>query len=145
MAEIIRGASAQWNGTLKEGNGQLSTDSGVLKGIEYTFATRFENQPGTNPEELIGAAHAACYSMAFGNTLGGKGYKVNHIKTHAAVTLSGPQPGGRRVLKIVLTTRGNVEGIDNDTFKAIALEAEQGCPISNALRAVPIEVDAALE
>jgi lipoyl-dependent peroxiredoxin len=145
MSEIHRGASAQWNGTLKEGNGQFSVDSGAIKDVAYTFATRFENAPGTNPEELIGAAHAACYSMAFGNTLGGKGFKVNHIRTHAAVTLSGPQPGGRRVLKIVLTTRGNVEGIDAATFAAVALEAEQACPISNALRSVPIEVDAALE
>lgn len=145
MADIVRGASAVWNGNLKEGNGQVSTESKTLNDAPYTFVSRFETGPGTNPEELVGAAHAACYSMAFANTLAGKGYTVHYVKTQAAVTISPPRPGGRRLTQILLTIRGKVDGIDNATFVEVAKEAHAACPISNALSAVPIELDAALE
>lgn len=145
MADIVRGADAVWHGTLKEGNGQITTDSGTLNNTPFTFVSRFETGSGTNPEELIAAAHAGCYSMQLGSTLSNKGFSVQDIHTRADVTLSAPQPGGRRILKIVLTTRGKVTGIDNATFVEIAREAEQQCIIANALRAVPMELDAALE
>ena len=144
MSDIVRHASAQWNGTIKEGSGTFGVGSGVIKEVPYTFAARFETAPGTNPEELIGAAHAACFTMNLTGTLGKHGFTAKTIDTTATVTLSGPQPGGRKITKILLTTRASVEGIDAAKFAEVATEAEQTCPISNALRAVTIELDAAL-
>ncbi|MCS7222744.1 MAG: OsmC family protein [Anaerolineae bacterium] len=144
MADIRRTAEAVWYGDLRGGNGKISSASGVLKDVPYSFATRFENSPGTNPEELIAAAHAACYSMAFAHTLSGKGYKPESIETRAICHLT-PQPtGGFRITKMRLETRGRVPGLDEATFQQIALEAEKGCPVSNALRSIEIEVDAKL-
>lgn len=144
MADILRSASAVWNGEVRGGNGQISTQSTVLSDSAYSFATRFEQAEGTNPEELLAAAHAACYSMAFAATLGRKGFKPQHIQTKATCSLT-PQPGGFKITKMHLETRGQVEGIDDATFKQIAQEAEQSCPVSNAFRNnLEIEVDAAL-
>jgi lipoyl-dependent peroxiredoxin len=144
MADIERSASAVWNGEVRGGNGQISSASGVLNDTSYSFATRFEQANGTNPEELIAAAHAACYSMAFAATLGRKGFKPQQIETRATCSLT-PQTAGFKISKMRLETRGQVEGIDEATFKQVAQEAEQSCPVSNALRgSVQIELDAAL-
>ncbi len=145
MADIERTAEAVWNGELRGGNGTISSTSGVLDNTPYSFATRFEQAPGTNPEELIAAAHAACYSMAFAGTLGRKGHKPQMIQTRAICSLAPQQPSGFKITKMRLETRGKVDGMDEATFKQIADEAEKGCPVSNALRgSLEIEVDASL-
>ncbi len=146
MADIERTADATWRGDLRGGTGTISSTSGVLHDTGYSFATRFENKPGTNPEELIAAAHAACYSMAFANTLARKGHMPESVHTTATCILS-PQPsGGFKITGMRLVTRGRVPGIDDATFKQIAHEADQGCPVSNLLRpGLQIQVDAALE
>jgi osmotically inducible protein OsmC len=144
MADIQRGAEATWEGEIKGGAGRISSGSGVLSDTPYSYATRFESAPGTNPEELIAAAHAACYSMAFAATLGRKGHKPERIHTTATCSLT-PQTGGFKISKVRLETRGSVEGMDEATFQEIAREAEAACPVSNALRGgVEIELDAKL-
>lgn len=145
MAGIRRTAEAVWNGNLREGNGRISSGSGVLKSTPYSFSTRFEDEPGTNPEELIAAAHAACYNMAFAHTLDSRGYRPERIETQAICTLSPQKAGGFRITRMRLETRGQVPGIDEATFKQIAQEAEKGCPVSSALRGgLEIELDAGL-
>lgn len=144
MAAIKRTASAVWNGDLPSGNGKITTSSGVLKETPYSFKTRFEDGAGTNPEELIAAAHAACYSMAFAFTLSNKGYQPTSVETRAICSLE-PQPaGGFKITKMQLESQAQVPDIDVATFKEIAKEAEAGCPVSNALRAVEIELEATL-
>jgi osmotically inducible protein OsmC len=144
MASIGRTAEAEWRGDLRKGSGTITSPSGVLVQTPYSFRTRFEDEPGTNPEELVAAAHAACYSMAFANTLAGKGYEPESIGTRAVATLSLGE-GGARITKMLLITHGKVPGIDAETFGQIAREAEKGCPVSNALRGGPeIEVQATL-
>lgn len=145
MADIERTAEAVWNGDLRGGNGQISATSGVFHDAPYSFATRFEQKPGTNPEELIAAAHAACYSMAFAGTLGRKGYKPQQIHTRATCKLT-PQPsGGFKITGMLLETRGQVDEMDEATFKQVAEEAEKSCPVSNVLReGLKIELNAAL-
>ncbi len=145
MAEIKRVGEGVWTGGLRDGEGRLSTASSVLNNVPYSFGTRFEQEPGTNPEELIATAHAACYSMAFAATLERKGYKPQRIHTRATCSLVPLEAGGFKIAKMHLETRGQVEGLDDATFKEIAQEAEAGCPVSNALRgSVEIELDAAL-
>jgi osmotically inducible protein OsmC len=145
MADIQRTAEAMWKGDLRSGNGRITSNSGVLKDTPYSFATRFKDAPGTNPEELIAAAHAACYSMAFADTLSGKGYQPERIETHAICSLSSQQEGGFRITKMRLETRGQVPGIDETTLRQVAQEAERACPVSNALRGgVEIELNATL-
>ncbi|NIO72568.1 MAG: OsmC family peroxiredoxin [Anaerolineae bacterium] len=145
MADIQRTAEAVWSGDLRGGNGRIASRSGVLKDTPYSFATRFEDSPGTNPEELIAAAHAACYSMAFAHTLSSKGYQPERIETRAICSLSPQEGNGFKITKMRLEARGQVPGIDEATFRQIAQEAERGCPVSNALRGgVAIELDATL-
>lgn len=145
MADIKRTAKAVWNGDLRGGKGRIASSSGVLKDTPYSFATRFKDAPGTNPEELIAAAHAACYSMAFADTLSSKGYQPERIETHAICLLSPREEGGFKITKMRLETRGQVPGIDETTFRQVAQEAERGCPVSNALRGgVEIELEAIL-
>ena len=145
MADIERHAYAVWNGDLRGGNGEINSASGVLKDTAYNFATRFENGKGTNPEELIAAAHAACYSMALAATLVRKGHQPQRIETRAICHLTPQQPSGFKITKMRLETRGQVEGMDEATFGEIAREAEKGCPVSNALRGgLEIELDAKL-
>ena len=123
-------ASAIWTGSLKEGKGSISTATGVLKDANYSFATRFEGaDSGTTPEELIAAAHASCYSMALGATLGGEGFTPDKIETHAAVTLAKVE-GGFAVTKIALTTTASVPGVSEEAFQKAAAGAKAGCPIS---------------
>ena len=123
-------ASAVWTGSLKEGKGTISTATGVLNNANYSFATRFEGaSSGTTPEELIAAAHASCYSMALGATLGGEGFTPKSIETHAAVTLAKVE-GGFAVTKIALTTTASVPGVSEEAFQKAAAGAKAGCPIS---------------
>ena len=145
MPDIKRSADAMWMGDLRSGNGRITTGSNVLKDESYSFGTRFKDSPGTNPEELIAAAHAACYSMAFAHTLSGKGHQPEEIKTRATCTVSPKEGGGFRITKMRLEVRGQVSGIDEATFRQIADEADKGCPVSNALRGgMEIELDVAL-
>ncbi|MFH7024688.1 MAG: OsmC family protein [Heteroscytonema crispum UTEX LB 1556] len=145
MAALKRTADAVWRGDLKSGKGEISATSGVLKDTPYSFATRFENSPGTNPEELIAAAHAACFSMAFAFTLSEKGYKPESVQTQATCTVEPQKTGGFKITKIHLETRGKIPDIHAETFQQIAQEAEKGCPVSNALRGgVEIELNASL-
>lgn len=133
MADIERTADAVWQGGLRGGKGEVSAPSGVLKQEAYSFITRFENAPGTNPEELVAAAHAACFSMAFSAALEGKGFKPEKIATHATLLMN-KGPSGFRITGMRLEVTGIVPGIDETTFKQIAVEAEKGCPISALLR-----------
>jgi len=145
MADIKRKSEAVWEGRLRDGKGRISSGSGVLNDTAYSFVTRFEDKPGTNPEELIAAAHAACYSMALANTLDGKGYQPEQIETQATCHLSSQQGGGFKISKMHLVVRGRVPGIDLQLFQQIAHEADGKCPVSNLLReGLEIEVEASL-
>lgn len=137
----IKKAEAIWKGDLKSGNGTMKLGSGSYEG-EFSFATRFGDEAGTNPEELIGAAHAGCFSMAFSNELDKAGFTPNSVETHAEVTLDG---GTAAITTIKLITKGDVPNIDNDKFQEIAQAAKKGCPVSKALTGVDIELDATLE
>lgn len=140
MTPIQRTASGTWHGDLKSGKGSIDATSGVLSGTPFSFATRFENAKGTNPEELIAAAHAACFSMAFSNFLSGKGHVPDTITTKATISLE-----DGKINKMHLETRGRVAALDNAAFKQLAVEAEKGCPVSNLLRnGLTITLDAAL-
>jgi len=138
----IRKASAIWEGNLINGKGTVEVESGLFKG-SYSFLSRFEKEKGTNPEELLGAAHAACYSMAFSSMLGEKGYKPIKISTEANVSIE-KNGGGFSITKILLVTRGEVPGIDKETFSKIANEAKVGCPVSKALAATKIDLESIL-
>lgn len=134
MAEIRRTGSAIWRGDLRRGKGKIASSSGALEEETYTFGTRFEDQPGTNPEELIAAAHAACFSMAFSATLADKGYIPEQIETKATCIMTSQKGGGFKISKMQLDVTGKVPGLDEATFKRIAEEADKGCPVSNLLR-----------
>jgi lipoyl-dependent peroxiredoxin len=128
-----RTASAVWNGTLKEGKGKISTQSGVLKDSQYSFSTRFENGIGTNPEELIAAAHAGCFTMALSNQLTTAGLPPESLETKVAVTFDRTD-AGPTITKIVLTTVAKVPGADKAAFDKAANEAKSGCPISRLFK-----------
>lgn len=132
---IKRTANAQWNGGLIDGNGRMKFGSGAFDG-QYSFSSRFENGTGTNPEELIGAAHAGCFSMAFAAGLGKAGFSPKSVKTTATVHMD-KADGGFKIVEIVLNTEADVPGIDDKTFKEISEGAKKGCPVSQALAAVP--------
>ena len=136
-------ASAVWKGSLKDGSGEISSASGVLSSAAYTFATRFEGRPGTNPEELIAAAHAGCFSMALSAQLGGAGFTPDHVSTTATVTLEQVE-GGFAVTKVHLDCSARVPGADQAAFDTAAGNAKAGCPISKLLNA-EITLDAVLE
>jgi lipoyl-dependent peroxiredoxin len=138
-----RNGSAEWRGDLRSGEGDLTVGDGVFKG-SYTFESRFEEGEGTNPEELIAAAHAACFSMALSNILAEHGHPAESVSTSAKVHL-GPTDQGPGITRIDLETEGRVPGIDQDHFAMHAEEAKQGCPVSRALAAVDeINLDARL-
>jgi len=140
MAVIQRTASATWRGDLKRGAGQIDSTSGVLQGTAYTFMTRFENAKGTNPEELIAAANAACYSMAFAHHLSQQGHVPESIVTQATISLDNGV-----IARMHLQTRGSVPGLGEAEFKRFAEEAEKQCKVSNVLRnGLTITLDAAL-
>jgi osmotically inducible protein OsmC len=137
-------ATAIWNGKLKDGNGQFEAASGAFKGA-YTFATRFEGKKGTNPEELIAAAHAACFSMFLSSVLEKAGTPATRITTKATSTLE-MRDTGPKIAKMRLETRGVVPGIDEAAFQKAAQTSKEGCPVSGALKGnVAFELDAHLE
>jgi osmotically inducible protein OsmC len=138
-----RTASAVWHGDLKSGKGGISTASGVLKETQYSFATRFENGIGTNPEELIAAAHAGCFAMAFSAELGKAGFTPTAIHANATVTLD-KTDAGWTVTESHLNMTAKIPGIDAEKFNAIAAGAKAGCPISRLLNA-KVTLDAKLE
>ncbi|HVZ37781.1 MAG TPA: OsmC family protein [Candidatus Kapabacteria bacterium] len=129
-----RKASAVWNGGLKDGKGVISTESNVLSNTQYSFSTRFEDGIGTNPEELIGAAHAGCFSMALSGELGNAGMTAESINTTATVTLE-KTDAGFTVTGIHLDVTATIPGADPDAFQAAANNAKAGCPISRLLNA----------
>jgi len=136
-------ANAVWNGSLQEGNGTMRMRSGAYEG-PYTFQSRFEEGEGTNPEELIAAAHAGCFSMALSGDLGRAGYEPESVETTATVHLE-MGDGPPTVARIVLDTRARVPGIEDGEFQEVAEGAKQDCPISRGLAAVPaVEVNAEL-
>jgi osmotically inducible protein OsmC len=135
-------ASAVWKGDLKSGNGKLKLSTVPLE-ADYTFASRFENAKGTNPEELVAAAHAACFSMAFANILAGKGFDPREVRTTAVASLTNPGDGFR-ITGMDLSTEARVDGIDDNTFQSLANEAKAGCPISKTLSTVNIQLNAKL-
>lgn len=137
-----RKASAVWKGDLKTGKGSISTESGALSATPYGFKTRFENAPGTNPEELLGAAHAGCFSMALSNILGEAGLKADSIETEAVVTLDQAE-GGFAITAVHLTVVAKVPGTDAKAFEEAANKAKAGCPLSKVLKAT-ITMDARL-
>jgi osmotically inducible protein OsmC len=138
-----RKASALWQGSLKDGKGTISTDSGVLSDTQYSFTSRFAEGTGTNPEELIAAAHAGCFSMALSNELGGAGLTPASISTTAAVTLE-KTAAGFTITAVHLDVTARVPGASQQAFEAAAAAAKSGCPVSKVLKA-DITMNAKLE
>lgn len=138
-----RTATAVWSGGLKDGKGRISTQSGVLSDTSYGFTTRFEDEPGTNPEELIAAAHAACFSMALSAQLGEAGMRAESIRTRAAVSLE-KVGAGFAITAVHLDLLAKVPGAEASAFQAAANRAKEGCPVSKVLDA-RITLDAKLE
>lgn len=139
---VTRTADAEWRGSLKDGGGSVKLGSGAFEG-SYSFRSRFEEGAGTNPEELLGAAHAACFSMALSLVLGEAGFTPQRVTTSAAVDIE-PSASGFSISRIHLTTEAQVPGIDAETFARSADAAKRGCPVSKALAAVEITLDARL-
>jgi osmotically inducible protein OsmC len=137
-----RKAEARWSGDLKAGNGTVKLESGAFEG-QYSFASRFESGKGTNPEELLGAAHAACYSMALSAGLGKAGHSPKSVQTTATVHLT-KGDAGFSITGIDLVTRGDVPGLSQADFVKFAEDTKKGCIVSRALAAVPMTVDAKL-
>ncbi len=141
--KIQKNGSAHWSGGLKDGKGEVSTESGALKSHPYGFKTRFEGVPGTNPEEILGAAHAACFTMALSLILGEAGLTANSLDTKAVVMLEKVEDGFA-ITAIELNLTGSVPGADEATFRELAGKAKVGCPLSKALSAVPISLNVKL-
>jgi osmotically inducible protein OsmC len=131
----IRSAKATWKGNLKEGKGTVGVESGIFTDVEYSFSKRFENEKGTNPEELLGAAHAACYTMALSAGLSGAGYKVVKVDTTDKVHVE-KVGEGFSITKIEINSQAEIEGIDEATFNKIAEDTKKNCPVSKALTGV---------
>ena len=138
----IRHSSAVWNGVLRGGSGKVTVGKGVFEGA-YSFASRFEDGKGTNPEELLGAAHASCFAMATSLVLGGAGFKPDYIDATAHVTIA-PHDGGFRITKSHLVCEAAVPGIDAATFIRHVGAAKANCPVSQALAGTAITLDAKL-
>lgn len=138
-----RNASAEWKGGLKDGTGTISTDSGVLANTQYSFSTRFEDGKGTNPEELIAAAHAGCFSMALSGQLGQAGLTAESIRTTASVKLEKTE-AGFAITSVHLEVKARVPGADQQAFTTAANNAKAGCPVSKVLKA-EITMNASLE
>lgn len=139
---MIRKAKAVWRGSGRDGSGRVSTESGVLAETPYSFRTRFENEKGTNPEELIAAAHAECFSMTMAFVLQGAAYSPTELDVEAAVTIE-PEGQGFRISRSALTLHARVPNLDEATFARMVGDAEKGCPVSRVLNAA-ITVDAKL-
>ena len=140
--KIKRRGSAVWQGGLKDGRGALSTESGALKEYPYGFSSRFEGVKGSNPEELLGAAHAGCFSMALSNILGEAGLKADRLETTSEVTIEQVE-GGFAITTVHLTLRAKIPGVDDAKFQELAGQAKAGCPVSKLFKA-EITLDAAL-
>ena len=140
--KIKRRGSAVWQGGLKDGHGSLSTESGALKEYPYAFSSRFEGQRGSNPEELIGAAHAGCFSMALSNILGEAGLKADRLETTSEVAIEQVE-GGFAITTVHLTLRAKIPGVDDAKFQELAGKAKAGCPVSKLMKA-EITLDAKL-
>ena len=143
MATIKRNATAAWNGSGKDGRGALTTQSGTLSDTPYSFTTRFGDGKGTNPEELIAAAHAGCFAMALAFRLSGAGHPPETLETKADLTME-QEGGGWRIAAIALTLRGKVPGVSRDEFLTHAEEAKATCPVSKVLNAT-ITLNATLD
>jgi osmotically inducible protein OsmC len=143
MATIKRNASAAWSGSGKEGRGGLTTQSGTLADTTYSFSTRFADGKGTNPEELIAAAHAGCFTMALAFQLSGAGHPPEKLDTKADLTME-QESGGWRIKAVALTLRGKVPGVSAEQFQKLAEEAKANCPVSKVLNAT-ITLTATLE
>lgn len=141
--KIVRRGSVSWQGGLKDGKGAITTESGALQAYPYGFAARFEGQRGSNPEELIGAAHAACFTMALSLVLGEAGLRADSMETSAAVTLE-KVGTGFAITGVQLVLKGRVPGADRARFVELANAAKTNCPVSKAL-SCPITLDATLE
>ena len=145
MADIKRSANAVWHGTLREGSGTINTQSQAIVDKPYSFSTRFEDEPGTNPEELLAAAHAGCFTMALSSALTKGGFEPTRLETAATCVMLPKEGGGFRIARMELRVEGEVPGIEAEAFQTIATEAEQGCPVSTALRpGLEIELKAKL-
>lgn len=140
----IRKANAEWKGNLIQGTGTISSESGALKNVAYNFVSRFETGNETNPEELLGAAHSACYSMALANNLAKAGYTVNSIKTEANVHIE-KLDVGFTITKIELNTAGDVSGIEENKFIEFAEQTKSTCPVSRAITAPKVVLTASLK
>ena len=140
--KIIRSASAAWSGGLRDGKGSISTESGALSAYPYGFAARFEGKKGTNPEELLGAAHAGCFTMALSLILGEAKFTAEQMDTTAKVTLE-QVDGGFVIPAVHLTLKAKIPGIDQATFEELTAKAKAGCPLSKVLKA-NITLDASL-
>jgi osmotically inducible protein OsmC len=140
---MIKKAWAVWRGSVRDGGGAISTETGVLREAPYGFRSRFEAGPGTNPEELIGAAHAACFSMALAMMLGEADLQVESIETHADVSLE-KVTDGYEITAVHLTVVAHVPGADNSRFQGLANRAKSGCPVSKLLK-THITMDATLQ
>ncbi|MDR3626275.1 MAG: OsmC family protein [Ignavibacteriaceae bacterium] len=131
----VRKANSEWRGDLKSGSGNISTESGVLKSVAYNFVSRFDKGNETNPEELLGAAHSACFSMALSLMISTAGYKVNFVRAEDKVHID-KVGDGFSITKIDIHCEASIEGIDLDTFNKLAEDAKKGCPVSKALAGV---------
>lgn len=139
----VRSSDATWNGNLKDGSGTLRLDSGAFEG-RYSFASRFEEGTGTNPEELLAAAHAACYAMALSNALASDGHEPKQVDATAKVRLAKAPDGGFHIPQIDLVVEADVPGVDEDTFMQHARAMKDGCPVSKVLAGAEITLDATL-
>jgi osmotically inducible protein OsmC len=140
--KIKRSGSAAWQGGLKDGRGAISTESGALKSYPYGFTSRFEGQPGTNPEELIGAAHAGCFTMALSLILGEAKLRAEQMDTKAEVTLEQVE-GGYAITSVRLMLKAKIPGVDQRQFEELAGKAKAGCPVSKLFK-TNISLDAQL-
>ncbi|MEY4879435.1 MAG: Peroxiredoxin OsmC [Pseudomonadota bacterium] len=140
--KIHRHGSAEWKGGIKDGKGAISTESGALKEYPYGFASRFEGMPGTNPEELLGAAHAGCFTMAFSLMLSQANLTAEHMETSAKVTLEQVE-GGYAITAVHLALSAKIPGADEETFIRLSNMAKAGCPVSKLFKA-DITLDATL-
>jgi osmotically inducible protein OsmC len=138
-----RTGTAEWKGSLSDGKGTVGVETGTFSDLPYNFTSRFEEGAGTNPEELIGAAHAGCFSMAFAGALGRAGYTAESIRTTARINIE-PADGGFAIRRSVLETEAQVPDIEEAEFQQIAADAKANCPVSKALAGVQIELDARL-
>jgi lipoyl-dependent peroxiredoxin len=138
----VRTSTARWDGALQDGSGTMALGSGAFEG-QFSYASRFEEGTGTNPEELIGAAHAGCFSMAFANTLATAGHDPQRVETTARVHLE-PAEEGPSITEIELQTEAEVPGIQADEFQQLAETAKDNCPVSKALAGVDISLEATL-